>query len=298
MPRLHAKHRSGALAVAGVLLALTVLSCAKPAFRDVIGAGDDVRVTIDDPDAVDVWAVRTTSDADVAVVQLSGDQVDVGALRIRVLLPGGVVVALLSPPRGNQFSIALSGRPAIWTVEFRLGERESAPVRYRMQVVRPSSPGAGALSACADALRARGIGAWAVSVSGPPGPAGLPFPGLGAIALETTPIGALTAAPPAAGAGPTLHLRGGATLRGELARLGCAPGQVQLNLWDTGKGKPPTMSVSDASGRRLCGGVGQPACLSDPSPGRWVSWTLATSTAVGGFSLEGDELYLSSVVIQ
>jgi len=290
--------RSSILAMAGVLVAASVFGCAKPPFRDVIGAGDDVRIDIDDPDAVDVWAVRTTSDTEVVVARISGDRFDVGALRLRLLLPGGVVVAQLSPPRGNQFSIALSGRPAIWTLESRLGERESAPVHYRLQVVRPSLPAAGVGSACSDVLRARGLNAWAVSVPEAPGPGGLSFPGLGAIALEISPAGALSGGPPAPGAAPVMRLRGGATLRGDLGQLGCAATQVQVNVWDTGRGKPPSLSVADASGRRLCGNGGQPPCPSDPSPGRWTSWTLSPGSAIASFSLAGDELFLASVVIQ
>ena len=290
--------RRGALAVGGILLAVAALGCAKAPFRDVINAGDDVRVAIDDPDGVDTWAVRTTSDADVVVVRLSGDSVDVRALMMRVLLPGGVVVAELSPPRGNQFSMALSGRPAVWTIEFRIREPESAPVHYRMQIGRPSPAGPGGGATCADALGARGIVAWTVSVSAPPPASGLPFPGLGALALELTPPGTLTAAPATAGGVPVLRVGAGATLRGDVARLGCSPRLVQLNLWDASKGKPPTMSIADTNGRQLCGSSGQPPCLAAPTPGRWVPWTLSSSTPIGSFSLESDEIYLASVVIQ
>ena len=296
MPRMSPTRRRAALAVAGIVLAVTALGCAKAPFRDVINAGDDVRVAIDDPDGVDSWAVRTTSDADVVVVRLSGDRVD--ALMMRVLLPGGVVVAELSPPRGTQFSMALSGRPAVWTMEFRIREPESAPVHYRMQIVRPSPAGPGGGAACVDALGARGIVAWAVSVSAPPAASGLPFPGLGAMGFEATPPGTLAAAPAIAGGAPVVRIGAGTTLRGDFARLGCLPRLVQLNLWDASKGKPPTMSIADAGGRPLCGGSGQAPCLADPSPGRWVPWTLSSSTPIGSFSLVSDEIYLASVVIQ
>jgi hypothetical protein len=263
----------------------------------MLAAGDDTHVEINAPDGLDTWSVLTSSDVDVVVVRLTGLGVDVGALRARVLLPGGVVVAQLRPPRGGQFSIALSGRQATWTLEFRLAEGESAPVRYRMVIERPSALGSGG-TRCADVLRARGVNAWVSAISGPPSAGGILFPGLGAIAVSTVPTRTLTAASPAAGAPPVLHVSGGTALRGELAGLGCDPGQVQLNFWDTGKGKPPTLTVADSAGRPLCGSSGQPACLSDPAAGRWVSWTFSTPGSIRSLSLECDELYLSSIVIQ
>jgi len=298
MPTLRPTGRSGAIAVISILLAALALGCAKPAFRDVIGADDDVRVAIDDPTGVDTWAVRTASDADVVVLRISGDSADVGALQTRVLLPGGLVVAELILPKGHQFSIALSGRAAVWTTEFRVRQPESAPVSYRLQVVRPLAAGPGAGPSCADALRARGIGAWVVSVAEPPAASGLPFPGLGAVALAVTPAGALTAGPATAGAAPVLRVNTGAALRGDFARLGCGPRLVQLSVWDASKGRPPSMSIADASERPLCGGTGQPPCLADPGPGRWVPWTLSSSTPIGSFSLESDDVYVASLVIQ
>jgi hypothetical protein len=297
MPRLRARFRLAIVAAVGTLLAWSVAGCAKPSFRNVLAPGDDTHVEIDDPRGVDAWSVLTSSETDVVVVRLTGAGVDVGALRLRVLLPGGVVVAQLSPPRGEQFSIALSGRAATWTLQFTLGEGEAAPVRYRMMVERPSTSLGG--PRCADALRAKGISAWIVSAPGPPGTTGLVFPGLGSIAISARPPGTLTAASPAEGAPPVLHVRAGTTLQGEFAGLGCEPNQVQLNFWDTGKGQPPMLSVSDASGHPLCGGPGgQPACLSEPASGRWVSWTFATASPIGSLSLVCDEFYLSSVVIQ
>jgi hypothetical protein len=56
--------------------------------------------------------------------------------------------------------------------------------------------------------------------------------------------------------------------------------------------------VSSVSGLPLCGREGYPACLSDPAAGRWVSWTVATPEPIGKLSLQCDELYLSSIVIQ
>ena len=73
---------------------------------------------------------------------------------------------------------------------------------------------------------------------------------------------------------------------------------MQLNFWDTGKGKPPSLMVFDASGRPLCGDTGQPACLTDPAAGRWLSWTFSANEPIGALSLQCDELYLSSIVIQ
>jgi hypothetical protein len=295
MSRARATFRPLAAAIA-TLLAWTVAGCATPSFRNVLAPGDDTHVEIDDPTGTDTWSVLTRSETDVVVVRLTEGVKDVGALRIRVLLPGGIVVARLSPPRDQQFSLALSGRAATWTIEFRLGPGEAAPVRYRLIVERPSTSAGG--PRCADALRAKGINAWVGSLPGPPGASGLVFPGLGSIALSAMPAGTLSAASPADGAPPVLLVKGGATLRGELAGLGCEPGQVQLNVWDTGKGRPSTLTVSDARGHALCGNAGQPACLSEPASGRWVSWTFSTAASIGSLSLRCDELYLSSVVLQ
>jgi hypothetical protein len=296
MPGIRATLRRGALAWMLLALVTAVAGCSTSGFRNVLAAGDDTHVEIDDPRGVDAWSVLTRSDAEVVVVRLSGAGVDVGALRAQVLLPGGAVVARLSPPRGEQFAIALSGRAATWTLKFRLGEGESAPVRYRMVVERPSTAAGG--PRCADRLRAMGINAWILSVPGPPGRGQLVFPGLGSIAVSTVPPGPLAAASPGEGAPPVLHVRGGTTLRAELGGLGCEPGQVQLNFWDTGTGRPPTLTVSGASGRPLCGHAGQPACLSEPVARRWTSWTFATGEPIGSLSLQCDDLYLSSVVIQ
>ena len=95
-----------------------------------------------------------------------------------------------------------------------------------------------------------------------------------------------------------LKLRGGTTIRGDFAGLGCDPGQMQLNFWDTGRGKPPVLTVSDPGGRPLCGSAGQPACLSNPPAQRWVSWTFSTPGTIRSLSLDSDELFLSSIVIQ
>jgi hypothetical protein len=296
MLRIRARLRPPVVAVVGALVVWAVAGCATTPFRNVLAAGDDTHVEIDDPRGVDTWSVLTSSETDVVVVRLTGGGVDVGALRLQVLLPGGVVVARLSPPRGEQFSIAFSGRPATWILRFRLGEGEAAPVRYRMVIERPSTSVGG--PRCADALRAKGINAWIVSIPGPPGVGGVVFPGLGSIALSALPASALTAASPSDGAPPVLHVGTGTTLRAELAGLGCEAALVQLNFWDTGKGKPPTLTVSDTRGRPLCGGAGQPVCLSDPTSGRWVSWTFSTSAPIGSLSLACDELYLSSIAIQ
>ena len=298
MPRFGASRRLAVLTVVGTLVAMTLAACSKPApFRNMLAPGDDTHVEINAPDGVDTWSVATSSDVDVVVVRLIGLGADVGAVRPRVLLPGAVVVAQLSPPRGGQYSIALSGRQGTWTLEFRLAQGEVAPVHYRMVIERPSALGSGA-TRCADVLRARGVNVWVSAIPGPPGAGGILFPGLGAVALSTVPARTLTAASPAEGAPPVLHVSGGTTLRGELAGLGCDLGQVQLNFWDTGKGKPPTLTVADSTGRPLCGSSGQPACPSDPAAGRWVSWTFSTPGAIRSLSLECDELYLSSIVIQ
>ena len=191
MPRVPAKLWAGVVVCA--LLVVAFAGCAKP-FRNVLAAGDDTRVEIDDPRGTDTWSVLTSSAADVVVLRLTGMGVDVGALRVRVLLPGDVLVAQLSPPRGEQFSIALSGRAATWTLQFGLREGESAPVRYRMVVERPATSVGG--PRCTDALLAKGINAWIMAVTGPPGETGFAFPGLGSIAVSAAPPNAMTAAPP------------------------------------------------------------------------------------------------------
>ncbi|HXJ78859.1 MAG TPA: hypothetical protein VMS64_09280 [Candidatus Methylomirabilis sp.] len=295
MLKIRAKVRLGA-AAAAMLLAVVVAGCAKSSFRNVLAVGDDTHVEIDDPRGFDTWSVLTSSETDVVLLHLTGMGVDVGALKIRVLLDAGMVVAQLSPPRGQEVSIALSGRPATWTLQFGLREGEAAPVRYRMVVERPSTATGG--PRCEDALRAKGINAWVLSIPGPPGTGTLVFPTFGSIALSSVKPAALTAAAPPGGELPVLRVSGGTTLKADLADLGCEPGQVQLNFWDTGKGKPPTLTVSDTGGHPLCGDAGQPACLADPATGRWVSWTFSANAPIGSLSLDCDELYISSIVIQ
>jgi len=293
--RIRATLRPAVIALVGTLVAWAVIGCSEAPFRNMLVAGDDTRVEIDDPRGFDSWSVLTNSETDVVVVRLSGTG-DVGALHLQVLLPGGVVVARLSPARGQQFALALSGRAATWTLQFRLAEGESAPVRYRLTIERPGTAVGG--PRCADALHAKGINAWILSAPALSEAGTLVFPGLGSITVNTEPARALSAASPAPGAPSVLRVRGGTTLRGEFRDLGCEPGQVQLNFWDTGKGKPPALSLADASGRLLCGGAGQPACLSDPAAESWTSWSFAGAEPIGSLSLVCDELYLSSIVIQ
>ncbi len=265
----------------------------------MIAAGEEVDISIDDPAGVDKWSVRTSSEQDVIVLRISGDPTAIGVLRVRVLQPGGVLVAQLTPLRISPFTIALSGRAATWTVELSLGGRQQpVPVQYRMTVARPSTPGSGVGPACGEALRARGISAWVMSVPGPPDAGGLVFPGLGAIKLSASPASSVSAAAPQSGAPLMLQVRGGTAVQAELAGLACDLTHLQLNLWDTGKGKPPTMSIADAGGRPLCGDTGHPQCPSNPIPGRWVTWTLSVPTAIRSLTLEGGDLYLSSIVIQ
>jgi len=308
MPRI-CPVRGSSLRVAIGILAGLVLSaaCSSPsvvlltpgqaATREVLIVGDLVDVVLDDPNGVDTWTTRTSSEQDVVVIRFSGNPALLGVLRIRVLLPGGVLVADLSPPADGQFAVALSGRAATWTLELSLAERASTPASFRMDVVRPTASTATG-GVCADALRARGITAWVMSAAAPPGAGGLPFSGLGSVALTATPAPSLAAVRQTNGAAPVLHVSGTSLLRGDFAGLGCAPNRVQITVWDAGRGKPPVMSIADASARRLCGGTGQPACPTNPTPRRWVSWTLSSSEPIRSLSLEADDLYLSSLVIQ
>jgi len=298
MPKSNVTRRHSRFIAVGALIAISLAGCGKPApFRNMLAPGDDTHVEIDAPGGIDTWSVATSSPVDVVVVRLIGESVDVGSVRVRVFVPGDVVVALLSPPRGGQYSIALGGRQATWTLEFKLADGERPPVRYRLLVERPSALGSGA-TRCVDVLRARGVNAWVSAISGPPGVGGITFPGLGSIAVSATPANAVSVGSPVGGAVPVLKLRGGSTIRGDFAGLGCDPGQVQLNFWDTGKGKPPVLTVSDPGGRPLCGSTGQPACLTNPPAQRWVSWTFSTPGTIRSLSLEGDDLFLSSIVIQ
>ena len=298
MPRSNVMRRPCIFIVVSAIVAMWLAGCGKPApFRNMLAPGDDTRVEIDAPGGIDTWSVATSSPVDVVVVRLIGSSADVGAVRVRVFVPGDVVVALLSPPRGEQYSIALGGRQATWTLEFKLADGERPPVRYRLLVERPSALGSAA-TRCADVLRARGVNAWVSAISGPPGAGGIVFPGLGSIAVSTTPADAVSVGSPVGGAASVLKLRGGTTIRGDFARLGCDPGQMQLNFWDTGRGKPPVLTVTDPGGRPLCGSVGQPACLTNPPAQRWVSWTFSTPGTIRSLSLEGDDLFLSSIVIQ
>jgi hypothetical protein len=301
--------RSVSLRVAvGILVgAMVSTACSSPsvvlltpgqaATREVLVVGNLVDVVLDDPDGVDTWTIRTSSEQDVVVIRFSGNPALLGVLRIRVLLPGGVLVAQLAPPADGQFAVALSGREATWTLELSLAERGSAPASFRMEVVRPAAStvtGGG----CVDALRARGITAWVVSVAAPPAAGGLPLSGLGSVALTATPPPSLAVARQTDAAAPVLRVSGTSLLRGDFAGLGCTPNRVQINVWDTGRGKPPVMSIADGSGRRLCGSAGQPACPASPAPRRWVSWTLSSGEPIRSLSLEADDLYLSSIVIQ
>jgi hypothetical protein len=285
-------------AVLAIALAGPMSGCAKPSpVPDVLTQGQEVWTRIDDPHAVDPWSVRTSSERDVAVLRLAGKPDEIGMLRVQVLLAGGVVVARLDLPKTDRFSIALSGRGAQWAVEFSLAERGSGPVRYSIAVGRPATPPAGERAPCAEALGARGIDAWIVSVPGLTD-GGLLFPGLGTLALRAAPAGAVTVGSPMPDAPPVARVRGGTTLHGDFASLGCEPHEVQVNLWDTGNGKPPALTTFDASGRPLCGRAGQPSCPANPTAGRWVTWTLAGSAPIHRMSLECDDLYLSSIVIR
>jgi hypothetical protein len=276
---------------------VVLLTPGEAATREVLIVGDLVDVVLDDPDGVDTWTTRTSSEQDVVVVRFSGIPTLLGVLRIRVLLPAGVLVAQLAPPAQGQFAVALSGRASTWTLELSLAERGSAPASFRMEVVRPA-PSKVTGGGCADALRARGIQAWVVSVATPPAAGGLPLSGLGSVALTATPPQNLGAARQTDAAAPVLHVSGTSLLRGDFAALGCAPNRVQINVWEAGRGKPPVMSIADGSGRRLCGSTGHPACPTNPTPRRWVSWTLASGEPIRSLSLEADDLYLSSIVIQ
>ena len=95
-----------------------------------------------------------------------------------------------------------------------------------------------------------------------------------------------------------LKLRAGTTMQADFAGLGCDTGQVQVNFWDAGRGKPPVLTVTDPGGRPLCGSTGQTACLTNPPAQRWISWTFSTPGTIRSLSLDSDELFLSSIVIQ
>jgi len=298
MPRSNVMRRPCIFIVVSAIVAMWLAGCGKPApFRNMLVPGDDTRVEIDATRGIDTWSVATSSPVDVVVVRLIGNTADVGAVRVRIFVPGDVVVALLAPPRGGQYSIALGGRQATWTLEFKLADGEQPPVRYRLVIERPAATGS-AGTRCADVLRARGVNAWVSAISGPPGAGGVVFPGLGSIAVSAIPADALSGGSPVGGGVSVLKLRAGITLRGDFAGLGCDPGQMQLNFWDTGRGKPPVLAVSDPGGRPLCGSAGQPACLTNPPAQRWVSWTFSTPGTIRSLSLDSDELFLSSVVIQ
>jgi hypothetical protein len=308
MPRVCLRRGSSLRVAVGVLIgAMFSAGCSSPsvvlltpgqaATREMLTVGDLVDVVLDDPDGVDTWTIRTSSEQDVVVIRFSGNPALLGVLRIRVLLPGGVLVAQLAPPADGQFAVALSGRAATWTLELSLAQRGAAPASFRMEVVRPTAStvtGGG----CADALRARGITAWVVSVAAPPATGGLPLSGLGSVALTASPAQSLAAARQTDAAAPVLHVSGTSLVRGDFVGLGCAPRRVQINVWETGRGKPPVMSIADGSARRLCGSAGQPACPTNPTPRRWVSWTLSSGEPIRTVSLEADDLYLSSIVIQ
>jgi len=282
----------------GAILAISLAGCGKPApFRNMLAPGDDTHVEIDAPGGIDTWSVATSSPVDVVVVRLVGSSADVGAVRVRVFVPGDVVVALLAPPRGGQYSIALGGRQATWTLEFKLADGEQPPVRYRLVVERPSALGSGG-TRCADVLRARGVNAWVSAISGPPGAGGIVFPGLGSIAVSATPSNAVSIGSPVGGGVSVLKLRAGTTMQADFAGLGCDTGQVQVNFWDAGRGKPPVLTVTDPGGRPLCGSTGQTACLTNPPAQRWISWTFSTPGTIRSLSLDSDELFLSSIVIQ
>ncbi len=264
----------------------------------VLTPGQDVEVRILDPDAVETWTVRTSADDEAVVLRIKGNPVEIGMLRLRTALPGDVVVARLEAEPAPEFAVALSGRSADWKVDFRLGPQGSAPVRYRMFVERASAAAAGgARTSCRDALRARGVSAWVVSVASLRSATPLPLPGLGTLAVTLTAAGPPASASPAAGA-PVPHLREGAVLRGDFDGLACDLHRVQVNLWDTGRGKPPAMVIADAAGRRLCGEDGQPACPVNPRPAEWVTWSVSASAPIRRLSIESDDLFLSSIVIQ
>jgi hypothetical protein len=286
-----------ALAVLASLLASAAGCARSPLVRDLVAAGEQVDVSIDDPAGIDRWTVRTSSEQEPTILRLSGDPAVIGALHVRVLLPGDVVVAQLAPARVPAYSIALSGRAATWTVEMSLAARRPVPVQYQLAVAQPSTPAAGVGPACGDALRARGISAWVIAPPGPPQSGRLVFAGLGTIMLSATPASSITGAPAHPGAAPVIEVRDGTALSANLAELGCDLAHVQVTLWDTGKAKPPSMSIADGGGQHLCGSSGHPPCPANPAPGRWVTWTLSAAPAIKSLTIEGGQLYVSSLVI-
>lgn len=268
-----------------------------PLSPGVLTPGQDVEGRILDPAAVDTWTARTAASDEAVVLRIRGNPVEVGMLRVQVALAGGVVVARLQPERAAEFAIALSGRPADWRVDLRLGPEGSAPVRYRMFVARVPSAGGGPRASCGDALGARGVSAWVVSPASLTAGAPLALPGLGLLTLGVSGPGSAGSASPSGGA-PVTHLPAATVLHGDFAALGCDLHRVQVNLWDTGRGKPPALVVADAAGRRLCGEAGQPACPVNPRPSEWVTWSLSAPAPIRRLSLESDDLFLSSIVIQ
>jgi hypothetical protein len=97
---------------------------------------------IDAPGGIDTWSVATNSPVDVVVVRLiGGERRRRRRARSRLVCPATSCVALLTPPRGGQYSIARGRAQATWTLEFKLADGEPAPVRYRLVVERPSALG-------------------------------------------------------------------------------------------------------------------------------------------------------------
>jgi len=272
-------------------------ACAKsPLVRDLLASGELVDVSIDDPAGVDRWNVRTSSEREPTLVRLSGDPQILGALRVRILLPGDVVVAELAPTQVSAYTIALSGRAATWTIEMGLTARRPVPVQYQLAVAQPSTPAGGVGPACGDALRARGINAWVIAPAGPPATGRLELAGLGAMALRATPASSAQAGAPSPVAVAVLEVREGA-LAADLAGLGCDLTRVQITLWDTGKPRPASVWIADGSGQRLCGAAGHPPCPGNAPPDRWMTGTLSATPAIRTLTIEGGQLYVSSIVI-
>jgi hypothetical protein len=89
-------------------------------------------------------------------------------------------------------------------------------------------------------LRARGVNAWVSALSGRLVRTGIVLPRARLDRVQRGAVNAVSVGSRLEGAASVLKLRGGTTIRGDLAGLGCDPGQMQLNFWDTGRGKPPS----------------------------------------------------------
>ena len=283
-----------------VIICSVLLSagCATLEPKRVLSVGDEVEGTLKEPGAVVRWSFRTTSDTEVVTFHVAGDgKVPLQGVQTRVLLPGDALAAQLATRDQEEFGAAIVGRATTWTVELKLEESVTRPVQYRFRVGHWRASGSALQSPCETTLQSLGIKAFIMLLPNVPNPYTVTNPTLGTFTFAYDPPSAAQLAPHLPGAIPTLRMGGGSAIKVDLTGLYCDVFKFQMNLWDTERGPRPAITPLDATGSTLCGGSGQPACLSNPPQAQWTSYTLNTNKATDTVLVECEEVNISTFVL-